>query len=48
MWKKEHIYVQLGHFAVQQKLTEHCKLTIKSEKKILDQQQKEIMEIKVF
>ena len=23
-----YIYVQLNHFAVQQKLTQHCKLTI--------------------
>ena len=30
MWEKEYIsiYVWLGHFAVQQKLIEHCKSTI--------------------
>ena len=26
--KKEYIYVQLNHFAVQQKLTQHCKSAI--------------------
>ena len=31
--KRMYIYVSLGHFAVQQKLTEHCKsTTIKKEK----------------
>ena len=28
------MYVRLGHFAVQQKLTEHCKSTIVLKKKI--------------
>ena len=28
MRKRMHIYVKLGHFAVQQKLTEHCKSAI--------------------
>ena len=28
MWEKECIYVELGHFAGQWKLTEHCKSTI--------------------
>ena len=31
--KKEWIYVQLIHFAVQQKLTQHCKSTILQSKK---------------
>ena len=26
--KRMYVYVGLGHFAVQQKLTEHCKSTI--------------------
>ena len=34
MWEQKCIHVWLGHFAVQQKLTEHCKSTI-IEKKIL-------------
>ena len=28
MWKKVYINVWLGHFAIQRKLTEHCKSTI--------------------
>ena len=27
-WKKEYIYVYLNHFAVQQKITQHCKPTV--------------------
>ena len=38
MRKRMCIYVRLGHFAVQQKFTEHCKSTIKkkTKKKICD------------
>ena len=31
--KRMYIYVQLNHFAVQQKLTQHCKSTILQQKK---------------
>ena len=35
MWASTHIYMRLGHYAIQQKLTQHCKSTIikKIEKK---------------
>ena len=26
-YEKEHIYIYLNHFAIQQKLTQHCKST---------------------
>ena len=29
-YEKEYTYVQLNHFAVQQKLTQHCKSTVLS------------------
>ena len=38
MRKRIYIYVQLGHFAVQQKMKEHCKSTIiklKKKKRLL-------------
>ena len=42
VWKKMYIYVHLGHFAVQQKLKEHCKSTIiKKEKKYLKEMKEE-------
>ena len=35
MRKRMYIYVSLGHFAVEQKFTEHCKSTIMEKIKIL-------------
>ena len=37
MWEKECVcvYIWLGHFAIQQKLTEHCKSTMIEKIKIL-------------
>ena len=35
-----YIYMWMGHFAIQQKLTEHCKLTITEKIKILQKKKK--------
>ena len=50
--KKEgiYVYVPLIHFAVQHKLTQHCKATIlqlKKKKKIFKKQEKEIEGIQI-
>ena len=43
MWERECMYVQLSHFSIQQKLTEHCQSTIIEKIKIF---KKEIGRIK--